>query len=689
MAARGIQDVPLRVPDDWDPVWFAAFVRDVLAKADVRNAIQGSGISITGQSNDLATISSSEDLQQLKDQGYVLADPPTDPGLIPNSRQLAGEPGVVTINDEGAGGNISVTIEAHGLSYSKLRLAAPLSVLGNPDTGSAEIVGITGVDDTVLRRTAGALNFGTLTLAMANNHLWTYAKIQAITTTKRTLARKTAGSGDIEECTTSELLDFIGTPANGDVLYRVSGAWAGRPVAANGKIFTVVSGLPDWADPPSPLTSKGDIYTHNGTIGVRLAVGADTTILVANSATATGLEWQPLISEQLLYGSVSTPAGNTVANTVTETTFAVAYSLPANKVSGTGTVIRGKITGIYGTTGTPTLRLRLKIGGTTVLDTTAFTTASGLTNRGWTLEYQFHVQAIGSSGTAEIQGEARFSTAAITASVALLANTAVVSIDWTTAQAIEVTAQWGTANAANTITMRQYAVYMATAQPVGGDPFFANVVLLMGFEGVDTAVTAPDESTYGRTLTFNGNAQIDTAQFKAGAASLLLDGTGDFVTAPTSSDLSVATGNFTIEAWIRLGAGFATHTNTISNKREATSAQEHSFGINTSGQVFAQAFNAGSAVLSITGTTGLTTGAFHHVAVTRSGTTWRVFIDGVQEATAVQSGAPSTSTSVFRVGRDGFATNRDFEGWIDEFRFTKGVARYTANFTPDAVFPRS
>lgn len=215
MAGRGIQDVPLRIPGEWDPVWFAAFVRDVLAKADIRNAIQGSGIEISGQSNDHATISSSDDLLQLKDQGYVLADPPTDPLLIPNSRQLAGEPGVVVVTDDGPGGNITMSIQAHSLSYSKLRLGAPLSVIGNPDTASAELIGITGVDDTVLRRTAGALNFGTLTLAMANNHLWTYAKIQAVTATDRLLGRDTAGAGDIEELAVSNGLEFTGAPGIG------------------------------------------------------------------------------------------------------------------------------------------------------------------------------------------------------------------------------------------------------------------------------------------------------------------------------------------------------------------------------------------------------------------------------------------------------------------------------------------
>ncbi len=60
----------------------------------------------------------------------------------------------------------------------------------------------------------------------------------------------------------------------------------------------------------------------------------------------------------------------------------------------------------------------------------------------------------------------------------------------------------------------------------GGDPFSSSVVLLSGFEGTDGSTTFLDESPAGRALTANGNAQIDTAQFKFGASSLLLDGQG-------------------------------------------------------------------------------------------------------------------------------------------------------------------
>lgn len=68
------------------------------------------------------------------------------------------------------------------------------------------------------------------------------------------------------------------------------------------------------------------------------------------------------------------------------------------------------------------------------------------------------------------------------------------------------------------------------------DPDFASVVLLAGFNGDDAATTAPDESLVARTLTFARNAQLDTAEKKFDSASLLLDGAGDYVSAPDSAD---------------------------------------------------------------------------------------------------------------------------------------------------------
>ena len=52
----GIQNTPLRVPEQWDAGWFRTFVTEVMSKADVRNAI-GNGVTIESSGNSVATLS--------------------------------------------------------------------------------------------------------------------------------------------------------------------------------------------------------------------------------------------------------------------------------------------------------------------------------------------------------------------------------------------------------------------------------------------------------------------------------------------------------------------------------------------------------------------------------------------------------------------------------------------------------
>jgi hypothetical protein len=127
---QGIQYLPLtRIPEKWDPVWFAQFCREVLALADTRNAVEGPGITITGQPGELATVSASDDLQNLLLQTFVLTAPS---GFLSFERILAGEPGVVDITDGGANANVTVSIADRGINLGKLIELSGAGVLGNP-----------------------------------------------------------------------------------------------------------------------------------------------------------------------------------------------------------------------------------------------------------------------------------------------------------------------------------------------------------------------------------------------------------------------------------------------------------------------------------------------------------------------------------------------------------------------------
>ncbi|RWO20649.1 LamG domain-containing protein [Mesorhizobium sp.] len=239
------------------------------------------------------------------------------------------------------------------------------------------------------------------------------------------------------------------------------------------------------------------------------------------------------------------------------------------------------------------------------------------------------------------------------------------------------------------------------AAPVGGgsnDPNFANVVMLLGFEGADGATTATDDSISAHTLTFNGNAQIDTGQFKYGTASLLCDGTADFVSAPDSADWDLSDANsdpFTIECWIRR-ATLSLDRTIISQSAagQVAFSLRHPNVLNTTEIVF-NLSNTGAAndVVVTTSGAALTAGNWHHVAVDKdSSGKIRVYANGVMRGSATPgNSAMFNSTAILTIGADSTGA-RSLDGRIDEVRITKGVARYASDSgytVPTAAFPRS
>lgn len=96
-----------------------------------------------------------------------------------------------------------------------------------------------------------------------DNNAVTYAKMQDVSATARVLGRKTSGSGDPEECTLSEVLDFIGSAAQGDILYRGASSWARLAAGTNGHYLQTqgASANPQWAAVSAGLVSLGSVTT--------------------------------------------------------------------------------------------------------------------------------------------------------------------------------------------------------------------------------------------------------------------------------------------------------------------------------------------------------------------------------------------------------------------------------------------
>lgn len=157
MPAQGLQFIQLRIPPRWDPVWFEQFVRDVLSKADVRNAIEGPGVTIEGTSAERPIITATADLLDLLEQNFILA---TSSSFLARERVLDGEDDVVTATDEGPGGRFIIGIKTNGIGPSKFRRSVALSVVGRRQDTDGNVNDIAAADDnTFLVRRGNVLTF--------------------------------------------------------------------------------------------------------------------------------------------------------------------------------------------------------------------------------------------------------------------------------------------------------------------------------------------------------------------------------------------------------------------------------------------------------------------------------------------------------------------------------------------------
>lgn len=216
---------------------------------------------------------------------------------------------------------------------------------------------------------------------------------------------------------------------------------------------------------------------------------------------------------------------------------------------------------------------------------------------------------------------------------------------------------------------------LAAAPSGPSDPYFASVSLLMHMNGVDLSQTFTDSSSYARTLTANANAVISTAQSKFGGSSGYFNGSAE-VTTPDANELDFGTGDFTVEAWVRplsqSGAGFFA-TGGGSGGWFFGSGEGGFCGIG-----FGRAGVNWDLIDTANGTLPLN--QWSHVAVTRSGTDMRGFVDGSVVVTSTSSASFDVVSGDLYIGSHGGFLF--YNGYMAEFRVTKGVARYTSAFTP-------
>lgn len=188
-----------------------------------------------------------------------------------------------------------------------------------------------------------------------------------------------------------------------------------------------------------------------------------------------------------------------------------------------------------------------------------------------------------------------------------------------------------------------------------------------------------DNSTNAFTITANGNAQpITTNPFQTPSPNPIsysgyFDGSGDYLTVPANAAFNFGTGDFTIEAWI--------YTPTTQTQYAAIACNYNNpdgwfLSFSTSNVVTFSNYN----VVGVTSSSSVPTNAWTHIAVARSGTSLKMFFNGIQVASATNSTTYGATAATSYIGFNN--QTHYFSGLISNLRVVKGTALYTANFIP-------
>ena len=212
------------------------------------------------------------------------------------------------------------------------------------------------------------------------------------------------------------------------------------------------------------------------------------------------------------------------------------------------------------------------------------------------------------------------------------------------------------------------AVYTSAFTPPTA-PLAAISYTSLLLRGTDAAII--DKSQSVKTITLNGDVKSSTTQTKYLSSSVYFDGTGDTLSLPDSPSLNFGSGDSTIEMWV-----YPLGTGTFNLMTRGSSGYS---GFILSSTNFLESTNGSSWAVNITFSTAITANSWQHVAVVRNGSAITIYRDGTSVGTASISGSVSSAAQSLVIGARVGQSN--FQGYMSDIRITKGLARYTSNFT--------
>ena len=223
-----------------------------------------------------------------------------------------------------------------------------------------------------------------------------------------------------------------------------------------------------------------------------------------------------------------------------------------------------------------------------------------------------------------------------------------------------------------------------TTDETKADKYAANCVLAMPLVGSNTDVCDQINcTTTAKVLAPQGNASESSGQSNWYGGSYYFDGSGDYLGATSHADFAMGTGDFTLECWVYRSSvgGFM---NFLATRGGPGTTAGYTWGAQSSGNGYDVEFYTNNMTGINGGNQWVTGGQWHHVAITRTGTTLSSYVNGILNTTTTNS-QNFTNTSL-AVGMTNDGGQGPFHGYIQDIRIYKGVAKYTGGTVDNQVF---
>ena len=194
------------------------------------------------------------------------------------------------------------------------------------------------------------------------------------------------------------------------------------------------------------------------------------------------------------------------------------------------------------------------------------------------------------------------------------------------------------------------------------------------------------DNAMGTDYITGGSAQISTSVKKYGTGSLSFNASTDYLQSQTGQNFIFYTGNWTIECWFYITSSVNYQTIYAVSDNQSTGTNEISARFDGSNNMLFYVYANGSYVVNGgSGTSSaLSLNTWYHHALVRNGTNISCYLNGVNTSSTTISSSITINGQTMNciVGSNVPSLLRFFNGYIDDFRITKGYARYTSNFTP-------